>query len=45
MKWCRECVLPSTRPNLSIGEDGVCNACQYHKVRNKVKNWIKKKLS
>ena len=43
MKWCSKCVLPSTRPNLSIGADGVCNACKYHKTRNKFKNWRKKK--
>lgn len=30
MKWCRSCVLPDTRPNLVIGNDGVCNACRTH---------------
>lgn len=30
MKYCRKCVLPETRPNLVIGEDGVCNACRNH---------------
>ncbi len=30
MKWCRNCVLPDTRPNLVIGDDGVCNACKTH---------------
>lgn len=28
MKWCRSCVLPDTRPNLVIGQDGICNACK-----------------
>ena len=30
MKWCRSCVLPDSRPNLSIGADGVCSACRSH---------------
>ena len=30
MKWCCNCVLPDSRPNLSIGDDGVCNACRSH---------------
>lgn len=28
MKWCQACVLPSTRPGIVIGTDGVCNACK-----------------
>ena len=30
MKWCRNCLLPDTRPNLAIGRDGICNACATH---------------
>lgn len=30
MKWCKRCVLPDTRPNLTIGTDGICNACKAH---------------
>lgn len=33
MKWCASCVLPDTRPNLSIGADGRCNACATHAGR------------
>ena len=33
MKWCASCVLPDTRPNLTIGADGVCNACKAHGSR------------
>ena len=33
MRWCTRCVLPDTRPNLAIGEDGVCNACRAHERR------------
>jgi N-acetyl sugar amidotransferase len=30
VKWCRNCLLPDTRPNLAIGRDGICNACAAH---------------
>ena len=30
MKWCQSCVLPDSRPNLIISDDGVCNACRSH---------------
>jgi N-acetyl sugar amidotransferase len=34
VKWCANCVLPDTRPNLRIGPDGVCNACRNHRTRS-----------
>jgi N-acetyl sugar amidotransferase len=39
MKWCRNCVLPDTRPNLRIGADGVCNACTMHARRRDI-DWV-----
>ena len=36
MRWCRRCVLPDTRPNLVIGEDGVCNACLAHDTKSDI---------
>ena len=30
MRYCVKCVLPDTRPNLTLGPDGVCNACEAH---------------
>lgn len=33
MKWCRSCVLPDTRPNLEIRDDGICNACHSHAAK------------
>ena len=33
MKWCSNCVLPDTRPNLIIEEDGICNACHNHESK------------
>jgi N-acetyl sugar amidotransferase len=36
MKWCARCVLPDTRPNLRIAEDGVCNACRAHGTKREI---------
>jgi len=33
IRWCRRCILPDTRPNLSIDADGVCNACRSHDTK------------
>lgn len=44
MKWCQSCILPDTRPNLVIEEDGVCNACKSHKVKKDI-NWSERSES
>lgn len=41
MKYCSECVLPDTRPNLVIGLDGVCNACQSHRTKPTI-DWVQR---
>ncbi len=33
MKYCTKCIIPDTRPNISINSDGVCNACESHATR------------
>jgi N-acetyl sugar amidotransferase len=33
MRYCRSCILPDTRPNLVIGDDGICNACASHSTK------------
>jgi N-acetyl sugar amidotransferase len=30
MRYCKACVLPDTRPNLSLDAEGICNACRSH---------------
>ncbi len=35
MQYCTKCLMPSTRPRITFGEDGVCNAC----------NWAEEKKS
>jgi len=39
MRWCCICVLPDSRPNLVIGEDGVCNACKAHRSKPAI-DWV-----
>jgi len=33
LKYCVKCVLPHTKPHLSINEEGVCIACQNYTER------------
>lgn len=30
VRFCQSCVLPDSRPGITIGDDGVCNACKGH---------------
>jgi N-acetyl sugar amidotransferase len=30
LNYCKTCILPNTRPNLVLDEEGVCNACRSH---------------
>jgi N-acetyl sugar amidotransferase len=40
--WCKNCILPNSRPNLKILENGVCSACNNFSKKNKV-NWKERK--
>lgn len=35
VRFCQSCVLPDSRPGITIGADGVCNACSGHR-RNRL---------
>lgn len=39
MRYCRKCILPSTRPNIEFDADGVCNACCAHEMKQEVIDW------
>ena len=39
IQWCKNCVLPNTRPNLKFNKNGICNACENN---NEKINWKKK---
>ncbi len=42
MRYCAKCVLPDTRPGLTIGPDGVCSACRGHEYKATI-DWAKRK--
>src|SRR4051794_12909345 len=33
LKYCRKCVMPETKPDLSFDKDGVCSACRSYEQR------------
>lgn len=38
MNYCKSCVMPDTKPDLSFDENGICNACSNFKNRDSI-NW------
>lgn len=42
MKYCKNCVMPDTKPDLSFDSKGICNACNNFINRTEV-NWEERK--
>jgi N-acetyl sugar amidotransferase len=42
IKYCARCVMPETKPDLFIDDEGVCNACRNMEKRKEV-DWDKRK--
>jgi N-acetyl sugar amidotransferase len=40
--YCKKCVMPSTKPDLHLDHEGVCNACRSFESRNDV-DWVKRR--
>ena len=38
MKFCKECIMPDTRPGIQFDENGVCVACLHEKKKKEI-NW------
>ena len=36
LKYCIKCVMPDTKPDLHLDEDGVCNACRSYERRKEI---------
>ena len=36
LKYCKECVMPNTKPDLRFDKNGVCSACLSYKYRSKL---------
>jgi len=43
MKYCKNCLLPSTKPGLTFSDDGVCNACLNFENRVQI-NWNERRV-
>ena len=43
MKYCKNCILPDSRPNIIILKDNICSACNSHINKKKI-NWKKRDL-
>jgi len=42
MKYCVNCLFPDTKPELSIDENGICDACRTGKYKNEI-DWVSKR--
>ena len=38
IRYCRSCVMPDTKPDLSFNPDGICSACTAYQDRKEI-NW------
>jgi N-acetyl sugar amidotransferase len=43
IKYCTRCVMPDTKPDLLLDEQGVCNACRSYEQRKEV-DWDRRKI-
>lgn len=39
LTYCKRCVMPSTKPDLHLDGEGVCNACRSYEARKEVE-WV-----
>ncbi|MBC2655749.1 N-acetyl sugar amidotransferase [Pseudomonas sp. MSSRFD41] len=42
MTYCKRCVMPDTKPDLYIDDEGICSACRSYEQRNEV-DWDQRK--
>src|SRR5437764_5819534 len=36
LRYCKRCVMPDTKPDLFIDEEGICNACRSYEQRKEI---------
>jgi N-acetyl sugar amidotransferase len=41
LKYCTRCVMPDTKPDLHLDEEGVCNACRAYERRKEI-DWVQR---
>ncbi len=42
LRYCKRCVMPDTKPNLLLDENGICNACRSYENRKEI-DWNQRK--
>ncbi len=42
LKYCKKCVMPDTKPDLYLDDEGICNACRSYEARKEI-NWESRK--
>ena len=35
IKFCKNCLIPNSRPRIIFNKDGICNACIYSEQKKK----------
>ena len=41
IRYCKNCVMPNTRPGITFNEEGICSACQTYEKRKTI-DWDKR---
>ena len=36
MNYCKNCIIPETRPDQFLDKHGICNACKSYEEREKI---------
>ena len=44
IKYCKKCVFPETKPDLSFNNDGICSACETALSKSKEIDWAKREM-
>ena len=44
LKYCKKCVFPNSKPDLSFDKDGICSACKSAEQKNSGIDWVKQKI-
>jgi N-acetyl sugar amidotransferase len=44
MRYCRKCLFPDTKPDLSFDEEGVCDACRSAELKERSIDWDARRL-
>ena len=41
MDYCKNCILPNTKPGVFLDENGLCNACRNINIKKTI-NWAER---